>query len=56
MFFKPRENGRNIVGCYMLRPFAHHVACCRVLLGVVVQRSKAVKLFEPTTPDISFVP
>ena len=24
----PRENGRNIVGCYMLRPVAHPVACC----------------------------
>ena len=23
----------NIVGCYMLRPFAHTVACCCVLLG-----------------------
>ena len=23
-----RANGRNIVGCYMLGPFAHHVACC----------------------------
>ena len=25
----------NIVGCYMLRPFAHPVACCCVLLGGV---------------------
>ena len=25
----------NIVGCYMLRPFPHPVACCCVLLGVV---------------------
>ena len=24
----PRENGNNIVGCYMLRPVAHPVACC----------------------------
>ena len=23
-----RANGRNIVGCYMLGPFAHPVACC----------------------------
>ena len=23
-----RANGRNVVGCYMLRPFAHPVACC----------------------------
>ena len=39
-----RANGRNIVGCYMSRPFAHPVACCRVLLGVVAQSLKAVKL------------
>ena len=25
----------NIVGCYMLRPFAHPVACCCVLLRKV---------------------
>ena len=24
---KPRANGRNIVGCYMLRPFSHSVGC-----------------------------
>ena len=30
----------NIVGCYMLRPFAHPVACCWVLLGVVAQSLK----------------
>ena len=29
---KPRANGRNIVGCYMLRPFAHPAAFCCVLL------------------------
>ena len=28
----------------MLRPFAHPVACCGVLLGVVVQSLKPVKL------------
>ena len=27
----------NVVGCYMLRPFAYPVACCCVLLGVVGQ-------------------
>ena len=27
-----RANGRNIVGCYILRPFAHPVACCWELL------------------------
>ena len=25
----------NIVGCYMLRPFPHPVACCWMLLRVV---------------------
>ena len=34
----------NIVGCYMLCPFAHPVACCCVLLGVVAQSLKPVKL------------
>ena len=36
----------NIVGCYMLRPFAHPVACCWMLLRVVVQSLKPVKLFR----------
>ena len=27
-FLRLRANGRNIVGCYMLRLFAHPVACC----------------------------
>ena len=30
----------NIVGCYMLRPFAHLVVCCCVLLGVAEQSLK----------------
>ena len=30
----------NIVGCYMLRPFAHPVACCCAFLGVVAQPVK----------------
>ena len=34
----------NIVGCYMLRPFAHPVACCCVLLGVVAQSLKPIRL------------
>ena len=37
----------NIVECYTLRPFAHPVACCCVLLGVVAQSLKPVK--RPTT-------
>ena len=40
----PGANGRNIVGCYMLRLFAHRVACCCVLLRVVAQSLKPVKL------------
>ena len=55
-----RANGRNIVGCYMLRPFAHSVASCWMLLRVVAESLKQVKLFAPckrtqhcwlTTPD-----
>ena len=34
----------NIVGCYMLRPFAHPFPCRCVLLGVVAQILKLVKL------------
>ena len=30
---KPCANGHNIVGCYMLCPFAHVVVCCCMLLG-----------------------
>ena len=41
---KSRANGHKIVGCYMLPPFAHPVACCCVLLGVVAQSLKPVKL------------
>ena len=55
---KERANGCNIVGqqlqtlldqkCYILRPFAHPVACCCVLLGVVAQSLKPpVKLLTP---------
>ena len=40
---KPRANGRNIVGCYMLRPFAHPV-------HVVAQSLKPVKLFSQQLP------
>ena len=50
VFFKPHANGSNIVGCYMLRPFARLVACCWMLLGVVVQSSKAVKLWSQQPP------
>ena len=40
----------NIVGCYMLRPFAHPVACCWMLLLVVAQSLKLVKLFSQQLP------
>ena len=39
----------NIVGCYMLGPFAHPVACC-------CAKFETVQNFEPKTPNISFVP
>ena len=39
----PANGLRNIVGCYMLCPFAHPVACCCVLLGVVAQSLIPVK-------------
>ena len=45
-----RANGRNIVGCYMLRPFAHLVACCWMSLRVVAQSLKPVKLFSQQLP------
>ena len=37
-------NGRKVVGYYMLRPFAHSVACFCVSLAVVAQTLKPVKL------------
>ena len=43
---KPRANGRNIVGCYMLlRVFG---SCCAEF--------ETGQTFEPTIPNISFVP
>ena len=39
-----------IVGCYMLRPLAHPVACCWLLLRVVAQSLKPVKLFSQQLP------
>ena len=40
----------NIVGCYMLRPFARPVACCWMLVRVVAQSLKLVKLFSQQLP------
>ena len=34
----------------MLRPSAHHVACCWILLRVVAQSLKTVKLFSQQLP------
>ena len=45
-----RANGRNIVGCYMLRPFARPVACCWMSLRVVALSLKPVKLFSQQLP------
>ena len=41
---KAPSERRNNVGCCMLRPFAHPVACCCVLLGIVAQSLKPLKL------------
>ena len=41
---KAPGNGRNIAGCYMVRPFAHPVSCCCMLLGVAAESLKPVKL------------
>ena len=49
-YVKPHANRSNIVGCYMLRPFAHPVACSWMLLCVVAQSLKPVKLFSPQLP------
>ena len=48
-FLKARANGCSIIGRYMLRPFAHPVVCCWMLLHVVAQT------FKPTTPNISLI-
>ena len=37
----------NIVACYMLHLFAHPVACCWMLLRVVAESLKPVKLLAP---------
>ena len=49
-----RANGRNIVGCYMLRPFAHPVACCWELLDNKLETSQTFSYVQrdATTPNI----
>ena len=42
--------------CYILRPFAHPVECCCVLLGVVAQSLKPpVKPFSPVQRDATLL-
>ena len=67
---KPCANGRsiacqqpppppNIVRGYMLRPFAHPVACWCVLLrvgGSSCAKFETGQTFESTSPNISLVP
>ena len=54
---KPLANGRNIVGCYMVRPSAHPATCCYIRLCFVGSCCSKFKTFEPTiSPNISFVP
>ena len=55
MFFvllalKPPANGCNIVGYYMLRPFAHPATYFCILLGVVEQSLKTAKLQTQRLP------
>ena len=45
-----RPTTPDIVGCYMLRAFAHPIACFCVLLRVVAQSLKLVKLFSQQLP------
>ena len=60
MFLKPRANGRNIVGqqlptlldvtcCVRLHTLLHVVGCC-------CAKFESGQTFQPTTPNISFVP
>ena len=63
MDVKPRANGPNIVGqqlltlldvtcCVRLHTLLHVVGCCWMLL----RRVWTGQIFQPTTPNISFVP
>ena len=45
----------NIVACYMLHPFAHPVVCCWMLLRVVAQSLKTVKLLSPVQTDATLL-
>ena len=53
---KPRQNGRNIVGCYMLWVASVCTPCC-MLLRLVAQKCETVQTFrfvptDATTPNI----
>ena len=43
----PRANGRNIVGCYMLRPFAHPVAMLLPVVGSCRAKFEIGQTFSP---------
>ena len=45
----------NTVGCYILRPFAHPVSCCWMLLRVVAQSLRPVKLVSQQLPTFFFL-
>ena len=42
-----RANGRNIVGCYMLRPFAHPVVMLLRLVGSCRAKFEIGQTFSP---------
>ena len=49
---KSRANRCNVVGCYILRPFEHSVACC---WECSCAKFEIGQTSEPTTPNVSFV-
>ena len=51
--FNLHANGRNTVGCYMLRPFAHPVACCCMLrvVGSCCIRLHTTANTDATSPN-----
>ena len=51
---KPRANGRNIAGYFLLRPFAHPVACCWEFIGTKFETGQTFSYAqtEATTPNI----
>ena len=43
----PRANGRNIVGCYMLRPFANPVVMLLHVVGSCRAKFEIAQTFSP---------